>query len=190
MKARLELTTAELRMLESFGFESGVRKKRDGMGHYLYVDNVEMLHRAVRYLRYQDVKHVPQSYSFPWNTPFVKAEVLGLDGGAYAYDERLTYWRRIIAGDGLTLRREAGNGSEPNAIAVFCKRGNFVGYVQKDLADQIAPLLDAGSEFDVVAVENNSRSWSLDVLIVGADLPADLATIAPHPHAGLGKIEN
>ena len=51
---------------------------------------------------------------------------------------------RIRLGEGLELRRDYDNPVDPNAVAVYSKAGH-IGFIQRNLAQRIAPDIDAGN---------------------------------------------
>jgi len=55
----------------------------------------------------------------------------------------------LQAGTRLTLEREPGNPHDENAIRVVePESGEFIGYVAKENAAEIAPLMDSGTAFE------------------------------------------
>lgn len=50
----------------------------------------------------------------------------------------------LSEGDELVLEREFDNGYDENAIAVFDEFYAQIGYINKELASELAPLMDAG----------------------------------------------
>jgi hypothetical protein len=72
-------------------------------------------------------------------------------GVSGAYRQRLIEeW--VSAGDLLTLKREWENEHDPNAIAVMVNTGEIdekkIGYISRDLAEDLAPIMDGGQEID------------------------------------------
>lgn len=56
---------------------------------------------------------------------------------------------RLVEGDGLELEREPFNQYDPNAIKVLDPESKeHLGYVSKEHAVEIAPLMDNGQAFD------------------------------------------
>ena len=51
---------------------------------------------------------------------------------------------KLREGDPLTLRREPRNKHDRNAVAVHDRRGRHLGYLSAELAEDVAPRLDAG----------------------------------------------
>jgi len=64
----------------------------------------------------------------------------------------------VEPGRPLVLRREPDNPHDPNAIAVLTPGGEQVGWVPRDLAERIAPELDAGETWSVLALREQRPS--------------------------------
>jgi hypothetical protein len=58
----------------------------------------------------------------------------------------------------LELRRDPENPHDPNAIAVHSGDGDQVGWVPRELAEDLAPRLDAGDEWSAVVLREQRRS--------------------------------
>ena len=71
----------------------------------------------------------------------VDSEVVGI-----SYENRRIAARRVGKGDVLDLRRDYENPVDPNAIAIFHQSGH-IGFMSRDLAQWLAPEIDAGHEF-------------------------------------------
>jgi len=59
----------------------------------------------------------------------------------------------------FALFREAGNQHDPNAIRVALFGELFMGYVPKEIARELAPLMDAGRDFDAEFVCVNKHPY-------------------------------
>ena len=70
----------------------------------------------------------------------VCSEVVGI-----SYENRRIAARRVGEGDVLDLRRDYENPVDPNAIAIFHQSGQ-IGFMSRDLAQWLAPEIDAGRE--------------------------------------------
>lgn len=59
------------------------------------------------------------------------------------------YRQKIIAklreGEPVYLVRVPNHPDDPNAVALFCTNGKDIGYLPRDVAEQVSPRLDAGS---------------------------------------------
>ena len=80
-------------------------------------------------------------------------------------DNRKVMAYRIRQGDELELKRDYDNPVDPNAIAVYHKAGQ-IGFLQKNLAQRIAPDMDAGNVVRAKAVGATKE----DVPVVIAEL--------------------
>ena len=58
----------------------------------------------------------------------------------------------------LVLRRDPANPHDPNAIAVHLKGGEQVGWVPREVAEELAPQLDAGSPWSAVVLRESRPS--------------------------------
>lgn len=58
----------------------------------------------------------------------------------------------------LELRRDHGNEHDANAVAVCLEDGGHLGWVPRDLAAELAPELDAGRPWSVVALRESRPS--------------------------------
>jgi hypothetical protein len=103
--------------------------------------------------------------------------VAGVAGAARHHGEALAS-EDLAPGAPLELRRDPGNEHDPNAIAVHAPGGGEqVGWVPRELAEEIAPELDAG------------RSWSAIVLREQRASPRDPRTGLTMLLAADGEIE-
>jgi|GEM_PF-3065937 len=64
----------------------------------------------------------------------------------------------LSEGDLLVLEREPDNEYDPNAIAVYCDSPDLdeykkIGYLSRELAAKLAPLMDAGNSIDAEVLE-------------------------------------
>ena len=71
----------------------------------------------------------------------VDSQVVGV-----SYENRRVAARRVGKGDVMELRRDYENPVDPNAIAVYHRFGQ-VGFMPRDLAQWLAPEIDAGRQF-------------------------------------------
>lgn len=55
--------------------------------------------------------------------------------------------KMLNIGDELKLQRDPGNEHHVNAIKVLDEEGNWLGFVNKDVADEIAGRLDDGADY-------------------------------------------
>lgn len=64
------------------------------------------------------------------------------------YGNRQKYVSRLKAGDALMVEREKDNPHDSNAIALY-KDYNMLGYIKKEVAAQLAPIIDSGKSVSV-----------------------------------------
>ena len=69
------------------------------------------------------------------------SEVVGI-----SYENRRIAAGRVGKGDVLVLRRDYENPVDSNAIGIFHQSGQ-IGFMSRDLAQWLAPEIDAGREF-------------------------------------------
>lgn len=65
------------------------------------------------------------------------------------FNDRQRFIPGLRTGEELQLRRERWNQYDSNAIAVYDRRGNQLGYISKDLARELAPRIDGGAQYRV-----------------------------------------
>jgi hypothetical protein len=58
----------------------------------------------------------------------------------------------------LHLRRDPGNEHDPNAIAVHASGGEQLGWVPREIAEQLAPELDSGKPWSAVVLREQRAS--------------------------------
>jgi hypothetical protein len=58
----------------------------------------------------------------------------------------------------LQLRRDPANEHDPNAIQVLVASGEQAGWVPRELAEELAPLLDAGETWSAVVLRERRAS--------------------------------
>ncbi|MBE0475804.1 MAG: single-stranded-DNA-specific exonuclease RecJ [Coriobacteriia bacterium] len=93
---------------------------------------------------------------------------------------------RLRPGTPLRLDRQPDNSHDPNACALFDAAGDQVGFLNRHLAAALAPVLDAGVEYDVEvtevtggeppagsAAEEGPRSLGVNVLLSRRDASAE-----------------
>jgi single-stranded-DNA-specific exonuclease len=59
------------------------------------------------------------------------------------FDGRQSVIARLSIGENILLRREPTNPCDPNAISVECHNGWQIGYLNRHLAEILAPFFDA-----------------------------------------------
>ena len=82
--------------------------------------------------------------------------VVGVAGAGQHHSEALEA-AEIEPGDPLELRRDPANEHDPNAIQVLAA-GEQLGWVPRELAAELAPLLDAGEPWSALVLREHRRS--------------------------------
>ncbi len=76
---------------------------------------------------------------------------------------------RLVPGEPLRLERQPSNEFDPCACALFDARGDQVGFLNRRLAAALAPVVDAGAEYDVSVADvtggEDGASWGVNVLV-------------------------
>ena len=83
--------------------------------------------------------------------------VTGVAGAGRHHAEAIASSEAAAPGSPLELRRDPGNEHDPNAIAVHAG-GEQVGWVPRDLAAELAPLIDDGQAWSAVVLREQRRS--------------------------------
>ena len=75
----------------------------------------------------------------------------------------------LSEGDELLLERQPDNAYDPNAIALIAPDGSQVGFIRRQIAAAIAPLIDAGAEYEAVVLQvtggDQGRSLGINVQV-------------------------
>ena len=94
-----------------------------------------------------------------------------LRGTSFRGIEAQAIARNLGEGEALTLQRESSNAFDSNAIAVIHPDTLVhIGYVAKEVAADLAPEMDAGTEFQCKVEANMMRSVLLDIRSVEPDV--------------------
>ena len=86
------------------------------------------------------------------------------------YGERQSYIAILRAGEQLSMRREPQNQFDQNAIALYDSRNHHLGYVPKEMASNLAPMMDAGERLEAFVMSvsgGNGFSYGLNIKISG-----------------------
>lgn len=65
------------------------------------------------------------------------------------FDNRQYYISNLSVGDQLIVMREYNNAYDANAIALYDRAKNQLGYIRKEVAAQLAPRIDCGEKISV-----------------------------------------
>ena len=85
-----------------------------------------------------------------------------LRGVSFRPIEAKTIVNDLVAGSVLLLEREPGNQYDPNAVMVLEPESRtHLGYVAKEIAVELAPLMDEGNSFSCVVDSNMMKSTIL-----------------------------
>lgn len=82
----------------------------------------------------------------------VKLKVVGVSFTNEDGTNRQAIIEQMTANSTVTIRREPANRYDRNAIAVHTEMGQ-VGYIGKDYASIMAPMMDAGTQFSATVAE-------------------------------------
>ena len=69
------------------------------------------------------------------------------------FEDRQKYVWNLKVGQLLDLEREPENAFDANAIKIIDKQGNQLGYVEKNVACEIADNIDVGARYRVTVCE-------------------------------------
>lgn len=86
------------------------------------------------------------------------------------YGDRQIYIPLLKEGEELHLERERNNQFDSNALAVHDSVGHHLGYVPKDLAAKVSPLIDQGKTFYAYVTSitgGNGYSYGVNIRICG-----------------------
>jgi hypothetical protein len=72
--------------------------------------------------------------------------------GAGLHHREALQWEKVVPGAPLDLRRDPENEHDPNAIAVDARGGDQLGWVPREIAEDLAPELDAGKPWSAVVL--------------------------------------
>ncbi len=78
--------------------------------------------------------------------------------GAAAHHGEALQSAGAAPGSALTLRRDPANAHDANAIAVLTAGGATLGFVPRELAAELAPELDTGTEWGAVVLRERRDS--------------------------------
>ena len=83
--------------------------------------------------------------------------VAGVAGAGRHHADAIASSDAAAPGRPLELRRDPDNEHDPNAIAVYAG-GEQVGWVPRELAEELAPQLDAGETYSAIVLREQRRS--------------------------------
>jgi len=95
------------------------------------------------------------------------------------FEERQTLLGQVREGDRLRLKREPANPHDPHAIQVTMNDGRVLGYLNAQLAGRLAPSVDAGVRYTMIASRvtgGGDRTLGLNVYLEKQEDDASVAT--------------
>ncbi len=104
---------------------------------------------------------------------------------------------RLQPGAPLRLERQPDNEYDPNACALYDPFGDQVGFLNRRLAAELAPLLDSGVEYDVEVTDitggTEGESLGVNVCVerrgIGAAMDEEVARAAAQRRADLAALD-
>ncbi|MBQ1249625.1 MAG: single-stranded-DNA-specific exonuclease RecJ, partial [Selenomonadales bacterium] len=75
----------------------------------------------------------------------------------------------LVAGQELVMRRESDNPYDANAIRVWTQDGRDVGHIRKEIAADIAPLMDEGVDYRCIVTAvtgGGDRSYGVNIVVI------------------------
>jgi hypothetical protein len=84
------------------------------------------------------------------------------------YENRQSLLARMSIYDKLSIRRDRNNRYDRNAIGVYTSQNQNIGWVPKDIATYLAPIMDSGTNLSVKVLKKiggNGYNFGLEVII-------------------------
>jgi single-stranded-DNA-specific exonuclease len=106
------------------------------------------------------------------------------------FEQRQTLIAQVKEGDRLRLRREPANAHDPHAIQVTMDDGRVLGYLRAHLAGRLAPSMDAGARYTVIAARvtgGGDRTFGMNIYLERQEDDAFMSTAAS-PRAAWGGL--
>ena len=100
-------------------------------------------------------------------TPFIYSKVAGV-----TFEGRQEIIRKLEKGSPLFLEREPENPYDCNAVKLLTIAGEHVGYVGRELAEDLAQAMDNGINYQCFVAEltgGNGRNYGLNIKIIRVD---------------------
>jgi hypothetical protein len=85
----------------------------------------------------------------------IKTNIAGVTYKNQDGTDRQTLLKKIKKGDLLFLERESDNKYDVNAIKVLNKKGQQLGYIKSELAEDLSAYLDNGESFKVIVLDKH-----------------------------------
>ncbi len=84
-----------------------------------------------------------------------------------SFEGRQEIVKSLQEGNAVTLRREANNPHDPNAIALYYEEQQ-IGYLKKELAQNLAPVIDQGTVYQAVVSQvtgGDGKNYGVNILV-------------------------
>lgn len=97
----------------------------------------------------------------------------------------------LNAGDSLMLLREVNNPADGNAVACLIENGEKIGYLSRQIAAQLAPLMDLGAIYEAVVTEvtgNVDQTHGVNILVNSTSMEK-ANDVAGQEAVNLGTLE-
>lgn len=108
---------------------------------------------------------VCSSCGWKLTTPYVyrKVRLAGV-----TYENRQSLIERMSIYDSLSIKRDLNNSYDPNAIGIYNSQNQSIGWVPKDIAASLAPIMDSGTKLKVKILKKlggDGYNFGLEVII-------------------------
>jgi len=138
------------------------------------------------------------------DTPLTPREVFvaGINHVGLCGDHRQKTIAKLRQGEPIHLIRFPGHPDDTNAVALFRADGKDIGFLTREIAEEIAPRLDAGSPVTatvsrVEPVDGNQQLLDVRLSVVpyrikrgrGKTPPMDLLSRGLRPRPGTGRLQ-
>lgn len=85
------------------------------------------------------------------------------------FDDRQSVIPTLEDGEELVVERESHNPVDPNAIRILTQDGRMVGYIRREIAAEIAPLIDAGTVYRCIITAitgGDDRTYGVNIMML------------------------
>ncbi len=87
------------------------------------------------------------------------SKILGVTAKNEDGSSRQRLIKRLRVGTVLMLVRDPGNRYDPNTIEVCTRKGKMLGYLNRDLAEEMSPQIDSGTHVECVVSDLTGGGW-------------------------------
>lgn len=98
-----------------------------------------------------------------------------------SFEGRQALIQGLKAGVGLILQRQPDNAFDKNAIKILTKEGEHLGFINRQLAAELAPAMDKGNKYGAFITEitgSQDKNFGVNIEIQKADF-AEYGGICP-----------